>query len=54
LSYVYENTLPTLSVHHSTCGITCAAIDPLRNWPAIQIKPKFEGSDRGGEWRVIH
>ena len=47
----YDNTLSTLPVHHSTCGITCAAMEPLRNWSAFQLKPKSEGSDSG---RVIH
>jgi hypothetical protein len=27
--------LPILSAYHSTRGITCAAIEPLRNWPAF-------------------
>ena len=43
----YGMTLPTLSVHHSTCVITCADVEPLRNWPAFQLKPKSEGSDSG-------
>ena len=47
--YRYGNILPTLSVRHSTCVITWADVEPLRNWQAIQLKPKSEGSDRGGE-----
>jgi hypothetical protein len=44
----YVITLPTLSVLHSTCGITSAAIEPLKIWPAFQLKPNSaEGSDRG-------
>ena len=46
--YRYEITLPIILVHHITCGITCAAIEPLRNRLAFQRKPKSEGSDRGG------
>ena len=51
-SYRHENTLPTLSDHHSTCVIALADVEPLRNWPAFQIKPKSEGSDRGGDLSV--
>ena len=43
----YENIMPTLSVNHSTCVITCTAIEPLRNsWKPFQLKPKSEGSGR--------
>jgi hypothetical protein len=47
-SYRYGNTMATLSAHHITCVITCADVEPLRNWPAFQLKPKCEGS-RSGE-----
>ena len=44
--------MPTLSVHPRTCVITCAAIEPLRNWQAFQLKQTSAGSNRGGERSV--
>ena len=48
--YRYGNTLSKLSDHHSTCVIAWGDVEPIRNWSAAsQLKPKSEGSDKGGE-----
>ena len=45
----YGNILSILSVHHSTCVLTHTDDEPLRNWPAFQLKLKFAGGLIGAE-----
>jgi hypothetical protein len=45
--YRYGNTLSKLSDHHSTCVIAWVDVEPIRNLPAYQLKPKSEVRDRG-------